>query len=252
METYTIITFLATVILLVFLPVVIETMRGLLKPGRKGRLRTTDKVFVSGGELEEIRRLFIDRLEKERFLIDAMPESHRIKLKRSMKKVTPYSIPVFTFSNVPMKGEILFEPQAGGADVTLTLWYDTIVYSDDGEGLYIENLIKRLLTGDLETEPAPMIPHITSKAHTVLETSILMCLFPLVYFLPFFEKLMGVGLITGLAFYAIVNICLGAIGIQEIRKNPQEFLGRKLITWGIFLTVAAPVFAFLLFIFVFS
>jgi hypothetical protein len=243
MEHPVLITAVITIVFFIFTPFIIQIITLLILPGRKGRMRTERGVYFSDITVEQARAIFKGRLRRERFRIDPNPIPNYLYATRHKPSPVPYAFLIRSFSNIPLKAEITFKPDAGGVSVSLTLWYKNIVLGDTGEDLYIRALLRRILEEDLDEEPPPRILRISDHIKTATITSALLCIAPFLMFHFFFNKYRALGLTIGLIFYSIVNITVVNLGFREIKKKPEEIKGKELGHIAIFLSIIGAILA---------
>ena len=243
---YSFFTSALSIIFLVFFPFLVSVLLLHLKPGRKGNLRTEQDIIVTDATQQQLRNLYEQRLKRQHFQVDRAINPDLLSAERPKPTAGNLNYPIFTYSVLPMKAAFRFEKTDGGIRVKLSLWYNDFV-QDTGEGAYLEGLLRLLLKGDIEEKDIPRKPHVSAKITTPYLTAFIMLFIPLLMFHPFFNADMDAGLVHGVVFFAFVNILLLTMGLAEIRKKPDELIGKNMAMQAMFLSVASAAFSIILY-----
>jgi len=216
-------------VIFLFLSVGIHILFSLILPGRKGYLINEKSRSFPDSTEEEERQKYVHGLTKLGFIIDQNQEglikAHKPK-SQEMKRF-PNPCPL---SFLPLALEMRFFSQIQELNVFLKLKMDTYVFSDTGEGKYLEALGDYVLSDEFDQSDPPIILFQQSAYPIMLILSLLALAVSLFHFLPLFpsDDFYWLILLHGLgSIYFLVNL-FDARARYAARLYPRELLTSRL------------------------
>jgi hypothetical protein len=138
-----------------------------LVPGRKGRMRTQRQTVFPAMRLEEAQPYFTQRLRHDDFVVEPSADPSRVMgIRRRPPEAQPGLDPTMII-------ELTFVSQADGLQVSAVAWFGELTFFDSGEGRLIDQTLERMLHGDLDREPRPLLRTFDYMAVSALVAAVL-------------------------------------------------------------------------------
>jgi hypothetical protein len=188
-----------------------------LVPGRKGRMRTQRQTVFPAMPLKEAQPSFMQRLRRDDFVVEPSADPSRVMgIRRRQPGVDPTMII-----------ELTFVSHADGLRVSAVAWFDDLVFFDSGEGRLIDQTLERLLHGDLDREPRPLLRTFSYMAVSALVAAVL-CLAAMGYLYlhrpP--ATIARAAMVAGLVLSSLATLFMARDARRQIRQRPAELTGR--------------------------
>ena len=232
------------------LPFLVVFIRGFLSSGRKGNMLTVREVFHEAVSPEEVRIIYMERLQYEGFEFypkEPGDTSLRIDARRSFIKNVQSPLQIHTHAGKPLEVSIDLEERENGIFVRIEMKMNDFVVLDTGEGQYIDATLDRLLGADLERDEAPIVPNVTFKATVALYISILMAVAPLLMLVPGFGLERSSGLMGAMFMECFICVGLGCFGLYACFAKPKEIKGKKQIGFAFLIALFSLAYSVVLF-----
>lgn len=243
------VTSIATLVVLVFLPIVLLVLYGRVAPGRIGYLHTTREAQFSG-EAIRIAQLLIARFNKLDFMLVHTPNPDTIRMTRPRRPIGIWPFFVNTHASAKMEAEVRLKQNGDIVTVEATMWEAKSVYLDTGEQAHINQLLDRLLASESTPwlpEPAP-ISNLSAHVQVALVGGVTLIVAGLIQFLPVFNLSRAIGYIKGVCIASFTMTFIGMLGLSDAMRRPKEMHGGWQAIVGMLLAVAAGILAFFIFI----
>jgi len=198
-------------------------------------MKTVKEVFHEDASLEEVCEIYAERLQYEGFTVASGKDPIKITAHRESLQVPGSPLTIQTHASKPLKAEVDFKEQSDGVAVQLTVWMTDFVILDTGEGRYIDETIDRIVTADLEAEPPPVVPNVSTHAQVAFYGGILVFLAPL--FMFFLNASQSLGLLLAMGFEVFICVVLALFALRDVIVKPKEMTGKKRIAAAILLGV---------------
>ncbi len=219
-------TFLVSLLILTFLPILLVVIVGLLMPGRKGHLKTTRQAQLPG-EMIRVAQLLISRFNKLGFMLVHTPHPDTIRMTRPRRQIGMYPFILHTHASTKMEAEVRLQQAGDRVNVEATLWEAKSVYLDTGESRHIDQLLDRLLADESAPwlpDPAP-VSNVSPHAMTALVGSLLLIVADFVQFLPWSDLPRAIGYMQGIVFAGFTSLVMGGLGLSDAMRRPKEIHG---------------------------
>jgi hypothetical protein len=192
-----------------------------LVPGRKGRMRTQRQTVFPAMRLEEAQPYFTQRLRHDDFVVEPSADPSRVMgIRRRPPEAQPGLDPTMII-------ELTFVSQADGLQVSAVAWFGELTFFDSGEGRLIDQTLERMLHGDLDREPRPLLRTFDYMAVSALVAAVL-CLAAMGYLYLHSPPatIARAAMVAGLVLSCFATLFIARDARRQILHRPAELTGR--------------------------